>query len=272
MQLFAFEKNKKIYVGDAVKGKNYLCSECGETVKVRGGRFRRAHYYHVRKIYCRKFSNNFLHVSIQKHLQELFGKEDCDLEVPFLKNLRIADVVWHSKKVIFEIQCSPIQLCDAKKRCEDYRSEGYEVVWILHDDLFNKKEWSSSEQFLREQTCFYVRGKGAHFRFYDQHEVIKKEKRVFRGKKYEIKIDRCKKLSLNTKFFSVPTQISNRLKNHTVFFQNDILDRYFRDRSCDILSKMKEIENISKKSLFKKFGNKTLQFIGFLTERILDKL
>ncbi|MEM8728221.1 MAG: competence protein CoiA family protein, partial [Chlamydiota bacterium] len=61
------------------------------------------------------------------------------LEKSFPEIHRIADVVYPPKKIIYEIQYSPITLKEVQQRNRDYATLGYTVIWILHDRHFNRK-------------------------------------------------------------------------------------------------------------------------------------
>ncbi len=91
---------------------------------------------------------------------------------------RIADAHWAEEKIVFEVQCSPITLQEAKTRCEDYRKLGLTPVWILHDRRYNRFKLTPAEEYLRSQTTtFYTDGRS----IYDQFDVCQKLRRVFRG-------------------------------------------------------------------------------------------
>ena len=51
---------------------------------------------------------------------------------------------------MFEIQCSPITAREIEERNSDYQSLGYQVIWILHDSLYNKGRLTAAEYFLQE--------------------------------------------------------------------------------------------------------------------------
>jgi hypothetical protein len=57
-------------------------------------------------------------------------------ERPFPDLCRIADLVWEERKLIFEIQCSPILRQEAEKRVRDYAMKGYTVIWLVIDRSF----------------------------------------------------------------------------------------------------------------------------------------
>jgi competence protein CoiA len=183
MQLYALDQGKPLFASDAEKGKSYQCPECNAPVRVRGGPSRQIHFYHpVLPKKCRQHEKSQEHIRLQWKLFELFGPSESQIECPFPTIGRIADVVWHPKKLIFEIQCSPIPLEEVQCRILDYNLAGYEVVWILHDKQFNKKNLSAAEHFLRNIPCYFTNIDKTGFGIvYDQFEVIKNYKRMFKG-------------------------------------------------------------------------------------------
>ncbi len=86
----------------------------------------------------------------------------------------IADIYWPEKRIVFEVQCSPISYEAAKKRTEDLEKLGLTVIWILHQKTFNKKHLSPSElYFVNKKRSYYTNisqaGEGWVF---DQEEAI----------------------------------------------------------------------------------------------------
>ncbi len=117
------------------------------------------------------------HLRIQKQIQALLPPNEAFLERRFPQIGRIADLVWEPRKLIFEVQCSPITLKEVKQRKKDYESCGYRLIWILHDKRFNRRWPTPAEIFLREGACYFTNG--THF--YDQEEIIKGRQRTMRG-------------------------------------------------------------------------------------------
>jgi competence protein CoiA len=91
-------------------------------------------------------------LAVQFHLQTLLNLK---LEEPFPAICRIADCACHERKLILEIQCSPISAFEVKSRISDYNSKGYQVIWILHDREFKKRRLSAAEVFLKRHGLFF---------------------------------------------------------------------------------------------------------------------
>ncbi|MDX8430886.1 MAG: competence protein CoiA family protein [Candidatus Algichlamydia australiensis] len=129
------------------------------------------------------------------------------MEKRFSEVNRIADLVWEKEKIIFEIQCSRIPLQEVKNRKKDYQNCGYSLVWILLDRHFNRSWLTHAEIFLRSGHCYFTNGRG---QFYDQVEIIKGRRRLFRGHPLPISL-------------SNPIKIKNQLH-----FSGDAADRKAR--------------------------------------------
>jgi competence protein CoiA len=182
MQLYALDKSSLVLANHAVRDRSYLCPECHGFVRIRGGGRRQIHFYHARRpASCRQHGKSLAHLQIQLHLKSLIPS--LVLEKRFAS--RIADACWDQEKVVFEIQCSPIPLHEAKSRCEDYLKLGFTPVWILHDRRYNRFTISPAEEYLRTHTTtFYTDGRAV----YDQFDVCQNLRRVFRGPKIPVNL------------------------------------------------------------------------------------
>lgn len=175
MQLFALnEQNQVVQAHEAAKRQNYICIECQDPLRVRGGEIRQAHFYHVRPNQkCSLHKKSLRHLQVQWRLRQSIGPSDCQLERPFPSVKRIADVVWTSEKVVFEVQCSPITAAEVLQRNRDYGSLGYCVVWVLHDSRYNQWRVTAAENALRGSPHYFTdidrNGEGA---IYDQYAYI----------------------------------------------------------------------------------------------------
>jgi hypothetical protein len=89
-----------------------------------------------------------MHRNVQLFLIEQLGKKVCSMEYHFPDINRIADVAFHPKKIVFEIQLSPISEQLALERTLDYWSIGWHVIWLLHAKEFGKRVASSFEKGL----------------------------------------------------------------------------------------------------------------------------
>lgn len=129
----------------------------------------------------RSIGKSITHAHIQNHLKTIIP----DLELEKVMGPRRADAVWEERKIVFEIQISPITLDEVVARIEDYRTLGYQVVWLLHDGTFNGRTVYSAERFLRTSATTYYLNGGL---FYDQLEVIVGSRRVFKGPALQVEV------------------------------------------------------------------------------------
>lgn len=180
MQLFALDGSRWIFAQEAQKRKSYLCPECSRAVRLRQGPYRQPHFYHLtRPLHCRQHQKSATHLYLQELLASQLPQGEAFLERRFPSISRIADVFWEKEGIVFEIQCSPLSLEEARQRTEDYERAGVFPVWILHDRRFNKRRLSAAESYLRSKHCFFTNislaGTGE---VYDQFEILQKNRRI----------------------------------------------------------------------------------------------
>ncbi|MFS8564360.1 MAG: hypothetical protein LVR00_08700 [Rhabdochlamydiaceae bacterium] len=216
MQLYALHKQVPILAQAASKKQHYQCPECASLVQVRGGPHRQLHYFHVRKNrHCRQHSKSIAHLKIQLHLKSLIPEVTLEKSFPAIG--RIADVAWEERKIVFEIQCSPISKEEVESRCRDYEKAGYTPVWILYAKRFNKRNLTAAESFLRKRPCFFADG----FKIYDQFEIIHRGKEFLRGPPLVVLLNQP--LSKIPSLTSPPLAVSVRA--WPISFQGDLLHR-----------------------------------------------
>lgn len=157
MQLYALNhQGKWISAALANRKTNYFCFECRGIVRVRSGEIRKPHFFHIALgTSCRSSQKSVIHWQIQFYLRDLLPG-NIEIEKPFPVIKRIADVAWIEKKIIFEIQCSPISHHEVQERNADYRSLGWEVVWILHTRCYGGMRLCNAEKWLQESTHYFT--------------------------------------------------------------------------------------------------------------------
>ena len=228
MQLYACDqKNQLIFAGNASKQFDYYCLECRQLVRRRSGLHRRAHFYHLAlSSACRLNQKTLAHLQVQWKLQQLLPSGECHLEHRFPDINRIADVYWDAKGIVFEIQCSPISALEIKSRNEDYAKKGIQVVWILHDERYNKKRLTEAELFLRSSPFYFTNidanGKGI---IYDQFDTIQNGYRELRSP--SLAIDPTTPMptsSLMKQKAEWPFLLVLRTKEWKTFFPGDLMD------------------------------------------------
>ena len=150
MQRRAFSSSGELVdAQDAVHHRDYLCPECRGVVRLRRGEERAAHFFHRNEgVSCRLRLKDGLHEAVQQRLAESLGEASCRVECHFPEISRIADVAYLPKKVVFEVQVSPIRPEEAIKRTLDYWNAGWHVIWILHVQTFGFYRASPFERAL----------------------------------------------------------------------------------------------------------------------------
>lgn len=247
MQLLAREGEQTLSTKHAQKGKIYYCPECAAPVRLRSGPHRTAHFYHTQsKKNCRQNQKTLEHLQLQIRLLQLFGVENAAMEFRFPEIERIADIVWHTERCVFEIQCSPISLLEAKQRCSDYQNAGYRLIWILHDNRFNQKKLSSAELFLRTQPCYFTcadrNGQGI---VYDQFEILSGHRRLFKGPPLEVQIDQL--FPQRSIEGNLPSALMTRIEQWPLFAAGDLTHRLLTSpgfsHHCAHLAHLAHLEN-----------------------------
>lgn len=140
-----------------------------------------------------RYSKKHLHNRISQTLLHLLPPFEASLEIAFTSKLsgkkHVADLVWHTQKIVFEIQCSPIDVSVLKARSTFYRSLGFDIIWVFHDKEFNRRFASPSELFARRETAYFTNINEAGIGIiYDQEEQFRLNRRIYRSAKIPIDI------------------------------------------------------------------------------------
>jgi competence protein CoiA len=223
MSRYALDDNDRIVAAhDADLFCRYRCLECQSPLQKRSGQHRQAHFYHLQTMrQCRLHSQSVDHLIMQTEIQKMIPA--ITIERPFNKILRIADLCWEEKKIIFEIQCSPIDTQQADKRASDYSREGYELIWLLDDRLYNRKRGlRPAETRMREQTCYYFSMQ--RNKIYDQFEVIHAKQRLAKGP--PLPVDLADPILASPRADHLTNQLDHRVGRY--FFRGDLIDRVLR--------------------------------------------
>jgi len=180
MQVYAFdEKGFRVFAENAAKGSDYICMECGNRVRRRAGYKKRHHFFHLKaEKKCSQHRKSHTHIFLQALIVDQIQNGSgmlCTQEEPFTQISRIADVCWHEKQIVFEVQCSPISIEEIKKRTADYESIGWYVIWVLLDRTFLKRTNSFVVSFLQKRTHYYANYRQKQLFDYCRHFAESKE-------------------------------------------------------------------------------------------------
>lgn len=231
MQLFAIDSvYGLLHAMHAVKHKDYTCLECGQSVRLRSGVHRQLHFYHLQpNRVCRLNGKSMQHIMLQYYLQSLLPASEVHLEYRFAEINRIADVVWLPKKIVFEVQCSPITSAEVNSRNADYASLGYQVVWLLHDSRYNQTRMTSAEDTLSSWPHYFTnmnaQGEGT---IYDQHAFVVGGMRRERLPPLDVdlRFPKFKNLNWESHLFegNLPQFFLHRIRQWPFYFKGDHLD------------------------------------------------
>jgi len=233
MQTHALDKkNQLISITFAQKQVDYLCPKCKQGVRLKKGTFRAPHFYHLSSKSCTENKMSDEHNRVQLFLQREIGKEDVLLEHRFEAIGRIADVAWPDKKLIFEVQCSPISKKEVRGRIRDYRKMGYQVIWILHVRTFNNQRLLPAERWLsRHHPHYYTNmdasGNGV---IYDQLSIDRGKYRKKKSMRLAIKINHPTTVFLLHPGYLPPFLariLKKRWRRWKVAFRGDLSERAY---------------------------------------------
>lgn len=245
MQLYAKDCDSELVSSRrALKQTDYFCLECQNIVRLRGGPQRQPHFYHLDPPpSCRQHQKGAIHLHLQSFFLHQLPLGDCQLEYSFPSIGRIADVVWFSEKVIFEIQCSPISPQEVLMRNRDYQKLGWQVVWILHDQRYNQARLSGAEIALRPFPHYFsdMNDMGSGI-IYDQFDVCENGLRL--GKLVPLPIDIRKKelFSSQNPSNSLLFLLNRRTASWPFFFKDDLMDQFIHNSLPEYFSNAKNIE------------------------------
>jgi competence protein CoiA len=217
--------------------KNYFCLECGDPVRVRRPFERMAHFFHIQpRVSCRQHKKSREHIETQLHILRMLPEGEAVLERGFSEIGRIADVCWEEKKIIFEVQCSPINPYDLKARNRDYAKLGYRVVWIFHTNRYGQSTLSPAEIVMAGSAHYYTDidkdGKGVIFDRWSGFvgcAVV------------NLAVVKCREGRLPYRFR--PSALRGRAEAWRVYFEGDLVDAILSGRGHPLVEMIQFEEN-----------------------------
>jgi competence protein CoiA len=201
---------------------DHTCIECGGLVRVRRGEQRQDHFFHLQTVEgCSQQAKTAEHLQVQFYFEGLLGSTHCSLEQRFPQIQRIADVVWWPQKIVFEVQCSSISAEEVEARNRDYASQGFQVVWILHERRFNGERLSAAETLLRNCPHYFtdMNGDGVGG-IYDQFDIVTDGVRILRLA--PLPVDLSRPLFLENKRAASLARVRERMGK--LCFSGDLVD------------------------------------------------
>ncbi len=265
MQLLAHsEKRDLIHASQAKKQQSYFCLECQSEVRVRGGYQRQLHYFHIEpNRACQQHQKGLIHLQIQNYFYKHLPIGDCKLEFRFPTIGRIADVVWMSKKIVFEIQYSPISAEEIQSRNTDYAKMGWDVVWILHEHRYNQYRLTAAENALKNHTHYFcsidATGKGI---IYDQYDSIMDSKRKFKFDPLPVKVVHAQNRTDNSSPSQNVFPFNKRRLLWKYTFEGDLNSLYENNPNDSYIERVINYERTSKVTFFQQIFNITTYSIN----------
>ncbi len=227
MQLYGQEEDGQLIAAfHAIPSQNYLCPECRGLLRVRGGKHRHLHFFHLNASpHCQQSGKSMRHLQVQYFLQRHLPGTIL-LERPFPSIGRIADVVWEEEAIVFEVQCSPISEKEVLARNQDYLAAGYLVIWILHDLRFGSPFFSAAEHALQAsphyRTTLDADGCGI---FYDQIFLEKGGRKVQASPLLSLSLERLWRRTSSLSPLRSMTAWESYRRRWPCGFAGDLIDR-----------------------------------------------
>lgn len=167
------EKGKKMLLARNEKGRlvnaleekpenpeNLSCPACDGAVRFKKGRVMRPHFAHISLEDCQFYAENESaeHLNLKASLYSWAKKSQRVQVEAFLPNLKqIADLLLDSHLAL-EIQCSPLSQGRLQERTENYRKNGYQVLWLLGKKLWLKRSLTK----LQKDFLYFSQNMGFH--------------------------------------------------------------------------------------------------------------
>lgn len=139
----------------------YTCPACGGGLRLRQGQSIRTHFAHESLRDCMAIFENESpeHLGNKEALYH-WGKKDNKVAVEYSlpKIQQIADVLVNGKLAL-EVQCSPLSQKLLGDRSQGYRSQGYQVIWLLGEKLWLKERLTQLQRgflYFSQNMGFYA--------------------------------------------------------------------------------------------------------------------
>ena len=135
------EKGERVYAENAIKNEGYFCQYCEESLIVKQGKHKRAHFAHKNNTDCSYDFNNGMsewHI----HMQEKFPVECREIlfKDPETNERHIADVFVKEANTVIEFQHSHINDDEFISRTAFHLGEGRRIAWVFDESKTNKSQ------------------------------------------------------------------------------------------------------------------------------------
>jgi competence protein CoiA len=148
-----------ILAADAVKTEKYHCSGCGQSVILKKGPQKEAHFAHKKAEDCQIFSENETaeHLALKKKFKEWLG--DAAVLEAYLPDLKQRpDILQNKQKLAVEIQCSVLKIERLIQRTQAYRAHHYDCWWVMGSRFMQSTVFTR----LEKSCCVYTSQRGVH--------------------------------------------------------------------------------------------------------------
>jgi competence protein CoiA len=135
--------NVRVCGWDADRHHPYHCPGCQQPVRCKQGAKVVWHFAHLSRDDCDLDGESVRHMEIKALVARRWR---ADLEVPLGK--RRADAVVETRKLVLEVQCSPMSADEWDARERDYRAMGYKVAWVWDTSMLGQGD--AFPPFVRE--------------------------------------------------------------------------------------------------------------------------
>lgn len=140
---------------------NYTCPACGGGLRLRRGQSVRTHFAHESLGDCAtSFENESPEHLGNKEALYHWAKKDSQVAVEYAlpEIQQIADVLVNGRLAL-EVQCSSLPQKILHDRSQGYRSQGYQVLWLLGEKLWLKERLTQLQRgflYFSQNMGFYV--------------------------------------------------------------------------------------------------------------------
>jgi len=162
IKAFDIERNEDILGNEAIKGKEYICPCCKESVSFVDAIFKVKHFRHKIERHCETEPETIEHIQMKQFFIDTLNLNKGQIEV----NLGFArpDIYLEKDKIAIEVQNSPISYLDFMIRNEKYTENGIYVLWIFNLDLLNP----NVSEFLKKAHELYF----GRVYFFDKESIL----------------------------------------------------------------------------------------------------